>query len=166
MLVLSDLGSGVSDRLTASLNAVELVHIRDLLANGVIGRNWGTVVLSDTRSRIVRRNGGTIYCRKYSRLNGLFKKGRQHSATTKFGRIICDTVQAVMVEAGFANNRGFFTSDELPGYHISRPELRSILDCVDASADDLVVILAYDEFQAWRTCIVLEQILVELSHAL
>lgn len=63
----------------------------------------------------------------------------------KFGIKICNIVKKNL------NNHGFFTSDELPGYGISKGEKEFIFKITKAKENDLVVLFAYDKKESQRT---------------
>lgn len=112
------------------------------------------VRLPDTRSQLVQRNDGRIYCCRYANLNGLFRKDREPSL--RFGRMVCDQVRVQM------GNQGFFTSDELPRYGLSRGDLRTILQGTHADpAHDLVAIFAYGHDETERTKQTLDVLLAQ-----
>ncbi|MCD6523047.1 MAG: hypothetical protein J7K68_04825 [Candidatus Diapherotrites archaeon] len=111
------------------------------------------VELPKTKSNIVKKNGGIIYCAVYREKKGRFRKDVEESR--EFGRRICDAVKKRM------HNKGFFTSDELPGYGISEEEKAIILERTGAGKDDLVAIFAYEKDEAEETKRVLDEILKE-----
>lgn len=154
--------SQIVQRVIAELSVAEARHIRAIVTKGVVSGSLTRVYLPYSSSKIVHSNGGVIFCSRYTRLHGLFVKGKEHPATTKFGRIICDAVRDRLNNSGFSNNRGFFTSDELPGYRISAHELQLILKSVDSDDDDFVAIFAYDQYQAQRTNEALWQFLTQV----
>lgn len=106
------------------------------------------VELPETKCRIVKSNGGRIYCGKYARVKGLFRKDIEE--TRKFGRKFCDNVADKM------ENYGFFTSDETPefgiDYGITEGEYEYIFKEIGAVRErDLVVMFAYPEREALET---------------
>ncbi len=111
------------------------------------------VHFEDTPSIILKRNDNSIFCCIYWGLKGLFRKDIPE--TKKFGRYLCDTVSDLM------NNKGFFTSDELPAYGISKKDVKTIFDCTGADpASDLVVILAYNITVAKATKKLIDKLLL------
>lgn len=130
--------------------------VQKILSNGLKSSNLILINLPKTKSRIIRKNGNKIWCSKYERLQGLFRK--DVNETLKFGRKVCDVVAQKM------ENRGFFTTDERPeygiSYGISTNEYRYIFREVEADENqDLVVIFAYDLGEAEETKRVLDKIL-------
>lgn len=115
--------------------------IHDILAtNGqesVTASSLLAVHFDDTKSGILENNNKIAYCFTLTGIEGLFRKDRE--ATLKYGRRICDRVKNAFDCAGF------FTSDELPRYGITRAERRYLLDCMNTQSGDgnLVVMLAY-----------------------
>lgn len=97
------------------------------------------VDLPETHSTIVHQNGGFVYCFSLAGLEGLFRKDQE--ATKKYGRGMCDQVKGIF-QCG-----GFFTSDELPRYGITRRDRGYIYGCMGKIEGDgqLIVILAYPE---------------------
>ncbi len=93
------------------------------------------VGLACSRSRIVQANGGVLYARRYPGLAGRFRKDREESRI--YGRALCDLVRQEFC------CHGFFTTDELPRYGITRAETRHIFEAAGASEKDLVVLYAY-----------------------
>lgn len=95
------------------------------------------VSFEDTKSGILENNNKMAYCFTLSGIEGLFRKDREPSL--KYGRGVCDSVKDAF------DCDGFFTSDELPRYGISRAERRYLLDTMGTQAGDgnLVVMLAY-----------------------
>lgn len=128
---------GVSLGPTQRRHRVSLVA-RTLARNGTdaIHRGAMTHVRLDSPSRIIQANGGEVWCRNYRALAGLFRKDRGPSK--EFGRALCDEVKERF------GCDGFFTTDELPRYGITRGVRREIERAVDAGSDDCVVIFAYD----------------------
>jgi Glu-tRNA(Gln) amidotransferase subunit E-like FAD-binding protein len=151
--------SQVHDSLRQTLDATELRTIQDFLRVGIISEGWYRIELPHSDSHIIQQNNGELFCTRYRKLKGLFVKGESRPATTKFGRIICDTVIEIMQAKGFHANKGFLTSDELPGYHISKRELNKIRRDSNAESSDLVVIFAYDAPQALKTKECLDELL-------
>jgi Glu-tRNA(Gln) amidotransferase subunit E-like FAD-binding protein len=88
-----------------------------------------------SRSRIVQRNGGVLGCVRYRGLAGLFRK--DDTMPWRFGRALCDRVRR---EFG---SRGFFTTDELPGYGIGPDEVARIRSATGAGPSDGVLPSAY-----------------------
>jgi Glu-tRNA(Gln) amidotransferase subunit E-like FAD-binding protein len=93
-----------------------------------------------SRSRIVQRNGGVLGCVRYQGLAGLFRK--DDTMPWRFGRALCDRVRR---EFG---SRGFFTTDELPGYGLGSEELAHIRSATGAGPSDCVLLYAYPREQA------------------
>ncbi len=139
--------------LVKTIDSAELNHIYKILSNEILSSDVIKVDLQKTRCNIIARNNYVVYCVRYSSLGGLFKKGTRHRATTIFGRIICDIVKKER------NNYGFFTTDELPAYGISRKEKIKLNDSVEAKEEDLVVCLLYDFEEATKTKQFLDNIL-------
>lgn len=142
-----------------NMKILELLEIRKILENEIISTNWFTLRLPRTNCHIIQRNNNVVYCSIYKSLRGLFSK--QHIATKKFGRIVCD----VMIEK--LKNKGFFTTDELPDYGLSDEEKKSILKETQADINnDLVAIFAYSEGEAIQTKNILDELLSEARDAL
>ncbi len=116
-----------------------LVH--DILAkNGqetISASPMVAVQFENTKSGILENNNRMAYCFVLTGIEGLFRKDREPSL--RYGRGVCD-----MVKDAF-NCGGFFTSDELPRYGITRAERRYLLDVMGTAAGEgnLVVMLAY-----------------------
>jgi len=108
---------------------------------GLVRSDLVEVSLS-SRSRIVQRNGGVLECVRYRGLAGLFRK--DETMPWRFGRVLCDRVRR---EFG---SRGFFTTDELPGYGIGPEELAQIRSATGAGPSDCVLIYAYPREEAGR----------------
>jgi Glu-tRNA(Gln) amidotransferase subunit E-like FAD-binding protein len=143
----------VVDYLQTILDKQDLQSIYSILHNGVQSSELRKLNLPHTNSRILIENKHIIYCTCYYKLGGLFKKGENHKGTTLFGRIICDQIKETR------QNRGFFTTDELPSYGISELEKKSILAIFDARERDLVACFAYNEVEANMTNLLLEELL-------
>ena len=143
------------------LESPEITQIWDLISNGIVSLNSGRIIsskivsveLPNTRSRIVQGNNSIIYCSKYRGLKGLFRKGTNHNATTIFGRALCDAV------IRRTDSRGFFTSDELPSYGVSRSELKAIIKATEAEDTDLIAMFAYDVTKSKQIKGVLDRLL-------
>lgn len=91
-----------------------------------------------TRSNILRANNNTACCCVFDGLEGLFRKDRE--PTRRYGRRVCDLFKTVF------HNDGFFTSDELPRYGISRGDMRTLFNEMNKESGDgkLIVVFAYD----------------------
>lgn len=98
----------------------------------------------DTRSAILQGNGHMAHCCTFAGLEGLFRKDQE--ATRIYGRGLCDFVKDTF------HCDGFFTSDELPRYGITRPEIRSIYKTMRVTHGEgvLIAIFAYDYFLSSR----------------
>jgi Glu-tRNA(Gln) amidotransferase subunit E-like FAD-binding protein len=84
----------------------------------------------------------------------LFKKDVEE--TKKFGRRVCDRVIQEL------NNRGFFTTDEVPNYGISPREVEQIFQDTKADKEnDLIAIFAYNREEAQRTKDFLDELLLK-----
>lgn len=59
------------------------------------------------------------------------------------------------------NNHGFFTSDELPSYRISKKELKEIYNQTKAEENDLIIIFAYNKKESQKTKEFLDKLLKE-----
>ena len=96
------------------------------------------VQFDDTRSGILKNNGSMAYCFVLTGIEGLFRKDQEPSL--KYGRRVCDLVKDEF-DCG-----GFFTSDELPRYGISRQEKRHLFAEMgkETGDGDLVIMCAYD----------------------
>jgi len=96
------------------------------------------VTFEDTKSGILLDNGSMAYCCTFSGLEGLFRKDQDEPF--KYGRKVCD-----MVKDEF-NCGGFFTSDELPRYGITRRERRTLFETMGTAPGqgDLIAMFAYD----------------------
>ena len=102
------------------------------------------VQFPETRSGILQINGNMAYCCTFAGLEGLFRKDQD--ATRIYGRGLCDFVKAAF------HCDGFFTSDELPRYGITRTEIRSMYKTmrVEPGEGVLIAIFAYDYFLSSR----------------
>lgn len=130
--------------------------VQQILSNGLRSSDLILIDLPGTRSRIIRQNKNRIWCSKYERLKGLFRKDVDE--TLKFGRKICDSVAENM------GNKGFFTTDERPeygiSYGISEDEYSHIFQKTGADEkQDLVVIFAYDREESEETKKTLDKLL-------
>ncbi len=126
-------------------------------AKQIIFSDLVSIQFSDTKSNIVQNNGNMIYCAKYMGLKGLFRKDIEE--TRVFGRRICDKVAAIM------KNHGFFTTDELPNYGVSKREKESIFRQTRAdSQDDLVVVFAYSAEESKASKTLFESLLREAKY--
>jgi|SRR5690606_41713066 len=94
--------------------------------------------LKGTNSQIIKENNSLIYCAKFKNLEGLFVK--EKPKTRRFGRYLCDLVKVTF------NCHGFFTSDELPRYGLSRPYIKKIFEKMNKKEGDgnLLIIYAYN----------------------
>jgi Glu-tRNA(Gln) amidotransferase subunit E-like FAD-binding protein len=92
-----------------------------------------------TRCKLIINNKNKLYGFVFYGLEGLFRKDR--SISFVYGRKLCDNVKET-----FQCN-GFFTSDELPKYGISRKNLKILYDKLKKTKNDgnLVVFLAYNK---------------------
>jgi Glu-tRNA(Gln) amidotransferase subunit E-like FAD-binding protein len=97
------------------------------------------VSFPDTRSGILGANGSMAWCCTFGGLEGLFRKDQD--LPRAYGRHLCDLVK-VTFDCG-----GFFTSDELPRYGITRAEIRYLYQTmrVQPGSGVLIAIFAYDE---------------------
>jgi len=95
------------------------------------------IKLPESKSNIIQKNNGIVYCGVYSGLAGLFRKDTEE--TKIFGRELCDKVKKRF------HNKGFFTSDELPAYGISTEETKLIINKTNAEEKDLIMILSYNQ---------------------
>lgn len=97
------------------------------------------VTIPETKSGIILNNDNILWCAKFDGLEGLFRKDIEN--TFAYGRRVCDTVKDIF------QNYGFFTSDELPRYGITRKNIRELFNQVDKEKQDgvLVAIFAYDQ---------------------
>lgn len=138
----SDKEQNLISRLLEGIKTQDLLLIWRVLHQGLRSSQLKEIHLLSSKSQIVVENNYLVYCSCYLNYKGLFTKGKSHEGTTFFGRIICDYIK------GICNNKGFFTSDELPAYGISRKELLYILQNSRANNNDLVICFAYDEIQA------------------
>ncbi|WP_028938328.1 hypothetical protein [Pseudonocardia spinosispora] len=95
--------------------------------------------LPDCGSRILRATGGRLWAFTLVGGRGWFSK--EHQATLRRGRELCDDVIATFDCAGF------FTTDELPRYGFSRADRAALLDGYPGcdSRRDVLVLLAYDD---------------------
>jgi len=125
--------------------------IKKLLSRGLISSDLIKINLPNSKSNIIQKNKGVIYCSKYKGLKGLFGKGAIE--TERFGRKICDIVKERM------NNQGFFSSDELPNYGIKGSEFKIILKKIKADKNDLIVFFAYGKKEAKKTKDLLDNLL-------
>ena len=96
------------------------------------------VRFDETRSGILQNNGSMAHCFILTGIEGLFRKDQE--PTLKYGRRVCDLVKDAF-DCG-----GFFTSDELPRYGITRAEKRHMFAEMGKEAGDgnLVIMCAYD----------------------
>lgn len=98
----------------------------------------------ETRSGILLANGGMAYGCAFDGIEGLFRKDQD--APRQYGRRICDLVKMMF------DCEGFFTSDELPRYGITRAEVRAVYATFDKQAGDglLIALFAYDHALSTR----------------
>jgi len=141
-------------RFQERLNPSELMFIWNILKELTASASICIVELPHTKSNMIQHNKWIIYCARYPNLKGLFRKGPQHTATTSFGRIICDEVKQTL------GNTGFFTTDELPAYGISRNEKRLVQQANNIGDKDLVAMFVYDETEAKCTKNLLDELLM------
>ena len=125
--------------------------VKELLSKGINSSDLIEVKLSNSKSHIILNNKGKIYCSVYKGLSGLFRKDTQE--TGDFGRKTCDEVKARL------GNHGFFTSDELPHYGITREEINEIYEKTGASRGDLIAFFAYGKEEAEKTKRLLNKVL-------
>ena len=109
------------------------------------------VELPKSKSHIIQQNKGIIFCSVYKGLGGMFDKSINEK--NKFGNKICDITKKEL------DNKGFFTSDELPGYGISKEELNIIINKTKARKKDLIVMFAYDKKESQKTKEFLDKVL-------
>jgi len=144
------------------LSPAGLLSIWSVLKNLTDSSNIYSIDIPYTKSLIVQRNCGVVYCAMYGSLKGLFRKGTKYEATTLFGKIVCDEIK---LELG---NKGFFTTDELPAYGLSGHEKRLISKRSVTNNEDLVIIFVYKEIEAKRTNALLHELLtvskIEIQH--
>jgi Glu-tRNA(Gln) amidotransferase subunit E-like FAD-binding protein len=113
-------------------------------AEGITSSKLEQVVIhGETKSHILLENEKILWFSVYKGLSGSFKKDNLDSASFQLGRVICDIVKD-MFEC-----HGFFTSDELPRYGISRKNTKDILTQVreqfgEDIGRDLLVFFSYD----------------------
>jgi Glu-tRNA(Gln) amidotransferase subunit E-like FAD-binding protein len=98
-------------------------------------------ILLSTHSRIVNGNGGRIWLLRIPGAGGRF--GRRQPGYLDL-RPYCLQVKRNL------HTGGFFTTDELPGYGLTRADLSMIRFAAAATHDDLVVCFAYDKRLAER----------------
>ncbi len=132
------------------------MNVRDIVQNAISPSPLFLVELPKTQCKIIKSNGSRVYCGVYPLLGGLFRKDVEE--TKRFGRTMCDAVAEKM------NNRGFFTTDEIPEYGISyglsEKEYEYIYERTGASRDrHLVVMFAYPEREALETQTFFEELL-------
>ncbi|MGQ0793316.1 MAG: GAD domain-containing protein [Deltaproteobacteria bacterium] len=126
-------------------------------AKQIIYSDLVSITLPRSKSRIVRNNGDQVHCALYRGIKGLFRK--DVGETRAFGRGICDKVAAAM------NNRGFFTSDELPNYGISESERDAIVNRLAADPEeDLILIFAYGGEEARASLRLCEDLIREAKY--
>ncbi len=133
--------------------------VQQILENGLKSSELILTELPSTKSNIIKGNGNKIYCCKYEKLKGLFRKDIDE--TLKFGRKACDYVAEKMT------NKGFFTTDEIPKYGIfygiSEDEYRQIFQQTGADdKQDLVVIFAYNQEESEATKNTLNKLLEDI----
>ncbi|MDP4008199.1 MAG: hypothetical protein Q8P68_03340 [Candidatus Peregrinibacteria bacterium] len=98
----------------------------------------GVVKLPDCKSDIVINNDHQLFYFILLGLTGLFRKSIE--ASLIFGKDVCQMVKDQ------TETNGFFTSDELPGYGITRADLDNILQQVEITPhppEDLIFFLGY-----------------------
>ena len=144
----------LTELLDKKLKWSDQLQIWHIIRIGINSDGLISLKIEHTKSRIIQRNNNIIYCAIYKGLKGLFRKGESCHSTEVFGRIICDAIKQEL------DNQGFFTSDELPSYGLSRSELRSIIRSTGAQKSDLVAIFAYDIIRARRTKELLDRLLL------
>jgi len=105
------------------------------------------ITFKDTHSLLLQNNGNMLYAVVCKGLVGLFCKEVESSRV--WGREVCDKVKAAM------GNKGFFSSDELPRYGITRAEKRYLYAQCKADAADLILLYAYSQQEAidTHTCV-------------
>lgn len=101
------------------------------------------ITFKDTHSHLLQNNGNMLYAVVCKGLAGLFCKEVESSRI--WGREVCDKVKAAM------GNKGFFSSDELPRYGITRAEKRYLYAQCEADAADLILLYAYSQQEAIDT---------------
>lgn len=118
------------------------MHFYDIVPHfdhdDIVATELRQVHFNETRSGILQANDNMAFCFKLLGLEGLFRKDQEPSK--QYGRYVCDLVKDTF-DCG-----GFFTSDELPRYGITRREKRYLFTEMDKtpSDGDLVVICVYD----------------------
>jgi len=100
------------------------------------------ISLEGTKSKIVQANKSKLYAISIRGFEGLFRK--DSDLPRRFGRQVCDFVKEAK------QSEGFFTSDELPKYGLSRPETRIINEHMGKTDGDgyLIVLCAYPKDQS------------------
>lgn len=128
-------------------NHKKLIFDRELLA----------IELPESKSEIVRSNNYMLYAAKYRGLAGLFSKEKQD--TKLFGRAMCDYIKFRF------SSHGFFTTDELPRYGITRAETRIIYNHADKKEGDLIILFAYNKNKSQEInghlCEIIEKLLID-----
>lgn len=124
------------------------MHSRPTILRAILQKNNATnisfgelqkVTLEHTNSQLVQSNNGQLWCFTGTGLEGLFRK--DNDPTIWYGRQYCDSVKDIF------SCGGFFTSDELPRYGISRENIRDLYAQMDKQKNDgtIIFITAYDK---------------------
>ncbi len=97
------------------------------------------IFFPETRSELIKENGSMLWAFTGSGLEGLFRKDKED--TFAYGKKRC-----AMVKEEFSCG-GFFTTDELPRYGISRQNIREIFQQMNKEKGDgtLIFLLSYDK---------------------
>jgi Glu-tRNA(Gln) amidotransferase subunit E-like FAD-binding protein len=98
------------------------------------------IFFEDHNSLILRAKLNKIHFFRVDGLEGAFVKEGEN--TRRFGRKICDLVKEKF------SCMGFFTSDELPRYGISRKQKKAMFEIINKKEGQLIIFLAYDRDKA------------------
>jgi Glu-tRNA(Gln) amidotransferase subunit E-like FAD-binding protein len=103
------------------------------------------VFLPESKSKLIGESGGILSTFVVKGLAGAFNKDKGNEfGSIPFGRALCDMIKLEY------NCNGFFTSDELPRYGISRKDKRNLVAQVQSKTEfnpqtDLIVIMGYHD---------------------
>lgn len=100
------------------------------------------IIIEESKSQIILNNHNILYCYVVNNFEGLFRKDRPD--TFRYGRAVCDEIK------NHFKCNGFFTSDELPKYGITRKEKRFIAEKMNQKQGDLIIILSYNQSKAQK----------------
>ena len=108
-----------------------------LIKQDILGVNRGPVLIDvpRTKSHLIANNGYKVYASLLPKLGGLFSKNSSN------GLAFCTELCALVRKE--CNCGGFFTSDEIPRYGVSRSDLKVIQTVVGWRYGDLIFLYCY-----------------------